>query len=144
MILQQGFTVATQGRGTYAITDHLCGIVQASRIHTGLAHLFIHHTSASLILCENADPAVRQDLERFMSRLIPDGSSWLQHGDEGPDDMPAHIRTILTQSSLTVPVVEGRCALGAWQGVYLWEHRRHGHSRRVTVTVQGETVAPPV
>jgi len=138
MILQQAFTVTTSGRGTYSITERLCGIVQVSRIYTGLAHLFIHHTSASLILCENADPVVRQDLERFMSRLIPDVSTWLQHDDEGPDDMPAHIRAILTQNSLTVPIVQGRCALGVWQGVYLWEHRRHGHSRRVTVTLQGD------
>lgn len=128
MILQQGFTVTTQGRGTCSITDCLSCIVRASDIRTGLAHLFVHHTSASLILCENADPTVRQGLERFMSRLIPDSSPWLQH-DEGPDDMPAHIRAILTQSSLTVPILDGRRALGDWQGVYLWEHRRHGHDR---------------
>ena len=128
----------TQGRGTYWITDRLCGIVRASRVQTGLAHLFIRHTSASLILCENADPVVRQDLERFMARLIPDGSAWLQHDAEGPDDMPAHIRAILTQSSLTVPIMDGACALGVWQGIYLWEHRRRSHNRLVTVTVQGE------
>lgn len=141
MISQQSFALVTQGRGTYLITDRLCDIVRASRVHTGLAHLFLHHTSASLILCENADPVVRQDLERFMARLIPDGSAWLQHDDEGPDDMPAHIRAILTQSSLTVPIVGGSCALGVWQGIYLWEHRRCGHSRRVTVTVQGEAAS---
>ncbi len=112
--------------------------MRATGQKTGLAHAFIHHTSASLILCENADPTVRHDLETFMVRLVPDGVAWLEHNDEGPDDMPAHIRTVLTQSSLTIPVTEGRCALGTWQGIYLWEHRHAGHSRRLTVTVQGE------
>jgi len=138
MIIQQTFSVTTTGRGAHPITDRIREIVRNSRIHTGLAHVFVHHTSASLIVCENADPAVRRDLERFMARLIPDGSPWLEHADEGPDDMPAHIRAILTQAGLTIPVTAERCALGTWQGVYLWEHRRAGHSRRVTVTVQGE------
>lgn len=138
MMTQHAFTVTTRGRGTYAITDRIRGIVRESRVSTGLVHIFVHHTSASLILCENADPTVRHDLETFMARLVPDGSPWLEHDDEGPDDMPAHIRAILTQNSLTVPVVEGCCALGTWQGIYLWEHRRASHSRCVTVTVQGE------
>lgn len=138
MIIQQSFSLTTPGRGTYPITDRIRDIVRDAGIDTGLAHVFAHHTSASLILCENADPAVRRDLESFMARLIPDGSPWLEHADEGPDDMPAHIRAILTQTGLTIPVTAGRCALGAWQGIYLWEHRGAGHSRRVTVTVQGE------
>jgi secondary thiamine-phosphate synthase enzyme len=129
MLSQTTLTIHTQGRGTYEVTDRVQAVVRAAGLKTGLAHAFIHHTSASLILCENADPTVRHDLETFVARLVPDG---------GPDDMPAHIRTVLTQSSLTIPVTEGRCALGTWQGIYLWEHRHAGHRRRLTVTVQGE------
>lgn len=136
--VQRILTVTTRGRGTFAITDSIQRIVRESGVVIGLAHVFVHHTSASLILCENADPTVRRDLETFMARLAPDGASWLEHDDEGPDDMPAHIRTILTQSSLAIPVTAGRCALGTWQGVYLWEHRQAGHHRRITVTVQGQ------
>jgi secondary thiamine-phosphate synthase enzyme len=104
----------------------------------GLCHVFVHHTSASLILCENADPTVRRDLEAFLARLVPDGDPLFEHTDEGMDDMPAHIRAILTKMDLSIPVTGGRCALGTWQGIYLYEHRTHAHRRRVTVTVQGE------
>jgi secondary thiamine-phosphate synthase enzyme len=97
----------------------------------------LHHTSASLILCENADPSVRRDLERFFARLVPDGDPIFRHTTEGPDDMPAHIRSILTQNSLTLPVQGGACDLGTWQGVYLWEHRAMGHRRRLSVSVLG-------
>ncbi len=138
MIYQTTFTVNTRGRGTWEVTEQVQDAVREAGVKTGLAHVFMHHTSASLILCENADPAVRRDLETFMARLAPDGAAWFEHDEEGPDDMPAHVRTVLTQSSLTVPVTDGRCALGVWQGVYLWEHRRQGHWRRLTVTVQGE------
>lgn len=138
MMMQRVFTLMTQGRGTYEMTDRIDTIVQESSVWIGLVHVFLHHTSASLILCENADPSVRYDLEAFMARLAPDGSAWFTHDDEGADDMPAHIRTILTQNSLTIPVMRGRCALGTWQGIYLWEHRRMGHGRQLTVTVQGE------
>jgi secondary thiamine-phosphate synthase enzyme len=138
MHCQNTLTFRTQGRGIYDVTDRVQAVVRGSRLYTGLVHVFVHHTSASLILCENADPAVRRDLEHFMARLIPDGSPWFEHNDEGPDDMAAHIRSILTQSSLTLPLSEGRCALGTWQGIYLWEHRRTAHSRCLTVTVQGE------
>lgn len=138
MTIQRALIVTTRGRGTLDITDHLQAIVRESGVRMGLAHVFLHHTSASLILCENADPTVRRDLEPFMARLAPDGASWLEHDDEGPDDMPAHIRTILTQNSLAIPVTDGRCALGTWQGIYLWEHRRAGYGRRITVTVQGQ------
>lgn len=138
MISQHNFTIATQGRGTYDITAQTQDSVRAAGLRTGLVHLFLHHTSASLILCENADPTVRRDLETFMARLIPDGAPWLLHNDEGPDDMPAHVRAILTQNSLTLPLTNGRCALGVWQGIYLWEHRLAPHRRRLTVTVQGE------
>jgi secondary thiamine-phosphate synthase enzyme len=100
--------------------------------------LFIHHTSASLVVCENADPTVRHDLERFAGRLVSDGDPLFRHDSEGPDDMPAHIRTILTQTSLSIPVEGGHCDLGTWQGVFLWEHRTSPHRRRVSVTVLGE------
>jgi secondary thiamine-phosphate synthase enzyme len=103
-----------------------------------LCHVFVHHTSASLMLCENADPAVRRDLETFMSRVAPDGDPAFTHRDEGPDDMPAHVRSVLTQTGLSIPVSGGRCALGTWQGIYLWEHRLAAHRRQVTVTVQGD------
>lgn len=138
MIYQTSFTVNTRGRGALEVTEQVQDAVREAGVKTGLAHVFAHHTSASLILCENADPAVLRDLETFMARLAPDGAAWFEHDDEGPDDMPAHVRTVLTQSSLTVPVTDGRCALGVWQGIYLWEHRHHGHWRRLTVTVQGE------
>lgn len=137
MLAQENFVIATPGRGTYEITDRVAQVVAASDVRTGLCHLFLHHTSASLILCENADPTVRQDLEAFMARIAPDGDALFRHDDEGPDDMPAHVRTILTQNSLTLPVRERRCALGTWQGIYVWEHRLAPHRRHVTVTVWG-------
>ncbi|MEE4376908.1 MAG: secondary thiamine-phosphate synthase enzyme YjbQ [Candidatus Competibacteraceae bacterium] len=138
MIAQHTLTLRTQGRGTYNVTEQVQAIVRESGVLIGVAHIFVHHTSASLILCENADPTVREDLETFMARLIPDGAPWFEHVDEGPDDMPAHMRTVLTQSNLTIPISQGRCGLGIWQGVYLWEHRTMDHTRRLTVTVQGE------
>jgi len=112
--------------------------VLKSGVQTGLCNVFIHHTSASLILCENADPEVRADLERYMERLVPDGDPLFVHTAEGRDDMPAHIRNILTAADMTLPVTRLRCGLGTWQGLYLWEHRTSGHQRRVTVTVYGE------
>ena len=114
--------------------------VQASGIQVGLCHLFIRHTSASLVICENADPQVRLDLEAFMQRSVPDGDPLFRHDEEGPDDMPAHVRSLLTQSSLGIPIREGRLDLGTWQGIYLWEHRFRGHERRISVTLQGDTV----
>jgi secondary thiamine-phosphate synthase enzyme len=136
---QAGFEVATRGRGTTNITREVQDAVRASGIRTGLCHVFVQHTSASLILCENADPTVRRDLEAFLARLVPDGDPLFDHNDEGPDDMPAHVRAILTKMDLTLPVSAGRCALGTWQGVFLYEHRAHGHRRQVVVTVQGKT-----
>ena len=138
MIAQSEIRVDTRGRGTYDFTRDVQEAVRASGVRTGLCHLFIRHTSASMMLCENADPAVRRDLETFMSRQVPDGDPMFTHTAEGPDDMPAHVRSILTQSDLNIPVRDGRCALGTWQGVYLWEHRTAPHARRVIVTVQGE------
>jgi len=138
MIAQQRLTIATRGRGTYDITGDLEKIVRESGLATGICHVFVHHTSASLILCENADSTVRRDLEAFMARLVPDGDPLFDHTQEGPDDMPAHVRAILTKMDLTLPVSEGRCALGTWQGIYLYEHRLHAQRRRVTVTISGE------
>ncbi len=138
MISQKDFQIATPGRGSTNITSEVERIVAASGIRTGLCHVFVAHTSASLMLCENADPSVRRDLEYFLARLAPDGDPAYEHSLEGADDMAAHLRTILTHSDLTLPVRNGRCALGTWQGIFLLEHRTHSHQRRITVTVQGE------
>jgi secondary thiamine-phosphate synthase enzyme len=138
MIFQESFTVETRGRGSYPITRAVQERVSRSGVSTGLCNVFIHHTSASLILCENADPDVRADLERFMGRLVPDGDPLFEHTAEGADDMTAHVRNVLTASELTLPVTRLRCGLGTWQGVYVWEHRTAGYQRRVTVTVYGE------
>ncbi len=137
MIAQQELKIATQGRGTYDLSSKVQDAVAASGIETGMCHVFICHTSASLMLCENADPSVMRDLETFMSKQVPDGDPMFTHTAEGPDDMPAHVRSILTQSDLNLPVSNGQCALGTWQGIYLWEHRHAPHARRVVVTVQG-------
>jgi secondary thiamine-phosphate synthase enzyme len=135
MYHSESFTLGTRGRGTYEITDKVQQVALDSGAARGLCTVFVHHTSASLIVCENADPGVRHDLERFFARLAPDGDSIFQHNDEGPDDMPAHIRTILTQTSFSIPIVDGRCDLGTWQGIYLWEHRTAPHRRKITVSV---------
>ena len=119
MVFQKGFEIATRGRGSYLITQDIQGYVAEAGLRVGVAHVFVHHTSASLMLCENADPEVRADLERFMGRLVPDGDPLFRHIDEGTDDMPAHIRTLLTGSTLSIPVSGGRCLLGTWQGIYL-------------------------
>lgn len=130
-------TIATPGRGTTEISSNIRDIVASSGVRQGLCNVFIHHTSASLIVCENADPVVRSDLERFAARLVPDGASYFEHTAEGPDDMPAHVRSVLTQTSLSVPIAGARLSLGTWQGVYLWEHRSAPHQRRLTMTVFG-------
>jgi secondary thiamine-phosphate synthase enzyme len=135
MMHRDRLTIDTRGRGTYELTSQVQSIVERSGVDHGLCHVFVHHTSASLIVCENADPSVRQDLERFAARLVPDGDRLFRHDCEGPDDMPAHVRSILTLTSLSIPVENGRCDLGTWQGVFLWEHRTHPHRRRITVTV---------
>lgn len=137
-IHQHSFIVESRGRGTHEITDEVERFIRASGVSVGLCHVFIHHTSASLMLCENADPTVRHDLETFMSRIAPDGDPAFLHQDEGPDDMVAHIRTVITQTGLSIPVTNGRSALGTWQGVYLWEHRTAPHRRRITLTLQGQ------
>lgn len=138
MFWQREVTVATTGRGTYDLSAEVQDALRQSGIETGICHLFIRHTSASLMLCENADPAVMRDLETFMSRHVPDGDPMFTHTDEGPDDMPAHIRSILTQVDLNLPVSNGRCALGTWQGIYLWEHRYAANQRTVVITLHGD------
>lgn len=135
---QKRITVRSEGRGSQELTHTVQRLVDDSGIRTGLCHVFVHHTSASLMLCENADPEVRRDLERFMARLVPDGDPLFRHDQEGPDDMPAHVRSILTQSSLTLPVAGGRCDLGTWQGIFLWEHRTAPYQRNLTITIEGD------
>jgi len=137
-IAQDRLDIDTPGRGLTDITSALGRIVRASGVQTGLAQVFAQHTSCSLIITENADPAVHVDLQAYFARLVPDGDPRYQHDDEGPDDMPAHLRSVLTQTSLGVPVTGGRLALGTWQGVYLWEHRSRPHHRSVVVTVLGQ------
>ena len=128
----------TPGRGLLDITGRVQEQVAASQITRGLANLFLRHTSASLLVQENADPTVRDDLDRFFARLVPDGDVLFRHQDEGPDDMPAHVRSALTAVSLSVPIHGGMLALGTWQGIYLWEHRRQGHRRELMLHVLGE------
>jgi secondary thiamine-phosphate synthase enzyme len=135
MATHERIVVDTNGRGSYEITAAVAKLVAATGVHDGLAHVFIHHTSASLYFGENADPVVRRDLDAFMARLVPDGDALFRHRDEGPDDMPAHVRAVLTQTSVAIPVTGGRLDLGTWQGLFLWEHRTAPHQRRVTVTV---------
>ena len=130
-------SVRTPGRGTVDITDEVQAAVARAEVELGQCTVFVHHTSASLIICENADPSVRRDLEAFAARLVPDGDRLFTHTAEGPDDMPAHVRSVLTQCSLTIPVARGRADLGTWQGVYLWEHRHAAHRRNLTITVLG-------
>ena len=131
-------SLQTQGRETINITGEVEQVLRSSDIEQGLCHVFIHHTSASLIITENADSNVRRDLENYISKLVIDGDPSYFHDQEGPDDMAAHIRSVLTQSEITIPVRSGRLALGTWQGLYLWEHRYHGHHRSLTVTLTGE------
>jgi secondary thiamine-phosphate synthase enzyme len=138
MIRSHTIALESRGRGTFELTDQVQRIVRDSGISQGLCTVFVHHTSASLIINENADASVQRDLEAFMKRLVPDGDPLFQHTAEGPDDMPSHVRCALTQTSISIPVASGVCDLGTWQGIYLWEHRRAPHRRRITVTVLGE------
>ena len=132
---QTTLTFDTPGRGLTDITADIARYAEQSGIDSGLCHIFIQHTSASLIINENADPDVQRDLEKFLGDLVPDGDPRYVHTAEGPDDMPAHVRALLTQTSLSIPVSQGRLALGSWQGVFLWEHRHRPHQRRIVVTV---------
>ncbi len=135
---QDTLSLRTRGRGTLDITAEIGRVVAASGVRTGICSVFLQHTSASLVVCENADPSVRRDLETIFARLAPDGDPAYLHDSEGPDDMAAHARSVLTASSLTLPVTEGRLALGTWQGIYLWEHRHAPHTRQIVITVVGQ------
>jgi secondary thiamine-phosphate synthase enzyme len=130
--------VSTRGRGFYEVTDDVAKLVRASGWQRGLATLHLRHTSASLLIQENADPEVRRDLERFFERLVPDGDPLFRHTCEGDDDMPAHVRTALTAVNLSIPFTGGAMVLGTWQGIYVWEHRAAGHQRRLAVHLLGE------
>ena len=134
---QQALAISTRGRGTTDISAEVARIVRAAHVDTGLAHVFVMHTSCSVILTENADPAVRHDLETLAQRWAPDGDGAYRHDDEGIDDMAAHGRNIVAVSSVSVPVGRGELLLGTWQGIYLWEHRTQVQQRRIVVTVVG-------
>jgi len=130
--------VPTRGRGLYEFTDQVAGWISRNKFQAGLLTLHLRHTSASLLIQENADPDVRDDLERFFARLVPDGDRLFVHTAEGDDDMPAHVRTALTTVNLSIPVDHGRLTLGTWQGIYLWEHRRSPHYRSLSLHFVGE------
>lgn len=131
------FEVPTKGKATYEITDEVQAKIDKSRVRSGTVTVFVQHTSCSLMMMENAAPAARRDVERFFEKLVPENAGY-EHDDEGPDDMPAHVRMVLTRTSETIPIVEGRMQLGTWQGIFLFEHRRASHRRTVAVTVIGE------
>jgi len=130
--------VDTRGRGLLEITRQIADWTGRSGLRHGLLTVFIRHTSASLLIQENADPGVQRDLERFFARLVPDGDRLFEHDAEGPDDMPAHVRSALTATQLSVPLLDGALALGTWQGIYLYEHRRRGHRRQVVLHLIGD------
>lgn len=132
------FSISTHGKGTFEITREVAGIVARSGITNGTVTVFVRHTSASLVIMENADPSARRDLEVFFDKLVPESTPWFIHTQEGPDDMPSHIRMALTRTSEVIPVISGRMALGTWQGVFLFEHRRDPHRREIAVSVIGE------
>ena len=136
-MMHQKLNTRTNGRRFVEITRSVQKAVEQFGVQEGLCNVFIHHTSASLVITENADPDVLADLERFMFRLVPDADPLYSHTAEGPDDMPAHVRSVLTQTHLSIPVVAGRCDLGTWQGIFIWEHRHRPHTRTVTVSVTG-------
>ena len=138
MGFQREIRVASSGAGLHEITSTVAAVVRESGVTTGLCHVFVRHTSASLLIQENADPSARRDLEETFRRLAPENADHYTHTSEGPDDMPSHIRAALTSTSETIPVTGGELALGTWQGLYLFEHRRRGSSRRIVVTVHGE------
>ena len=138
MTSQREIHLSTRGRGTYDLTQQVQAAVREAGIDVGMCNVFVRHTSASLMLCENADPAVMRDLETFMSRIAPDGDPANTHTAEGPDDMPAHLKSALTQTHLAIPVIDGRMALGTWQGIYLFEHRRRPHRREIALHIAGD------
>ena len=137
-VFSEQFVVATSGKGTYEITNKVESLLRESRIGDGILNVFVQHTSCSLIVMENADPTARRDLEEFFNRLVPENADYFEHETEGADDMPSHIRTVLTRTSETIPVISGKMQLGTWQGIFVFEHRRSAHRRKVMVTIMGE------
>jgi len=136
-VQHEKFEVRTNGKGTYEITDEVEEKLDKSGVRNGIVTIFVQHTSCSLTMMENAAPAARRDLERFFEKLVPEDADY-EHDDEGPDDMPSHIRTVLTRTSETVPIIDGKMQLGTWQGIFLFEHRRAPHRRKVSMTIVGE------
>lgn len=134
----QTLQIGTAGKKTYEITDDVAAVVRQSGVTNGTATMFVQHTSCSLIIMENADPSARRDLEQYFDRLVPEDVPFFEHTSEGPDDMPSHIRMVLTRTSEVIPIHEGQMQLGTWQGIFLFEHRRASHHRRVIVSVIGE------
>jgi secondary thiamine-phosphate synthase enzyme len=132
------FSIRTHGKGTSEITSQVAAIVSRAAIHNGTVTVFVRHTSASLVIMENADPSARRDLEMFFEKLVPEDTSWFIHTLEGPDDMPSHIRMALTRTSEVIPIIDGKMTLGTWQGIFLFEHRSHPHTRQIAVSVIGE------
>src|ERR1700736_4212370 len=137
-VWHEQFEVRTKGKGTYEITDDLQEKIDKCGARSGAITVFVQHTSCSLIVMENAAPAARRDLEEFFDWLVPENSDYFEHNDEGPDDMPSHIRMVLTRTSETVPIIDGKMQLGTWQGIFLFEHRRAPHRRRICLTTIGE------
>lgn len=135
---QEQLDVRTNGKGTYEITDDVQAKIEKCLVRNGTVTVFIRHTSCSVIMMENADPTARHDLEEFLNRLVPEDADYFTHGSEGSDDMPSHIRMVLTRTSETVPITEGKMQLGTWQGIFLFEHRRAPHRRKVSITIIGE------
>ncbi|MDB4404335.1 MAG: secondary thiamine-phosphate synthase enzyme YjbQ [Akkermansiaceae bacterium] len=131
------FSVRTSGKGTYEISRQVASVVSESGIETGTVTIFVQHTSASLVIMENADPSARTDLENFFDHLVPEDTPYFIHTAEGPDDMPSHIRMVLTRTSEVIPIINGQMTLGTWQGLFLFEHRDHPHTRMITIMVQG-------
>ena len=136
-VQNEDLVVKTNGKGTYEITDEIQGKIDQSGVRNGTVTVFVQHTSCSLIAMENAAPAARRDLERFFDKLVPENQEF-EHDDEGPDDMPSHIRMALTRTSETIPIADGRMQLGTWQGIFLFEHRRDPHRRKISITIIGE------
>jgi secondary thiamine-phosphate synthase enzyme len=135
---QEGLEVRTNGKGMYEITDDIQAKIDKYRLNNGTVTVFVQHTSCSLIIMENADPTARRDLEEFFDRLVPEDADYFTHGSEGSDDMPSHIRMVLTRTSETIPIIDGKMQLGTWQGIFLFEHRRAPHRRKILLTIISE------
>ena len=135
---QERLEIRTNGKGLYEITDEIQSKIDKCSVRNGTVTVFVQHTSCSVIIMENADPTARRDLEEFFDRLVPEDADYFTHGSEGSDDMPSHIRMVLTRTSETVPIMEGKMQLGTWQGIFLFEHRRASHRRKIWITITGE------